>query len=352
MTTPRKPRLRRAAVAVVCLIAIAALGEVVLQTIGFGHPALAVLNDATQYELMPNQHIRRLWPLSDSWVAHVDTNQFGMRSMPISSQKQPNVLRIYFLGDSITYGTTQVDQSQIFTDLVRRELPSIVHQPVEVMDGAMSGWAIPNELAYLKEYGTVNADRVVLVLNDDDPTQPLSPKPYNFDIPSAEFNPKWGYQELWERALKPRLHVFFREHGVHLLESETYQDPGTTVGGDDAILRQNLQYLDQMCAYTRQNGAAFSILFIPFGTRYDDPNLDKKVAEGRAAIRAWAERNQVPFVSLAQELSTYPANSIRLPGHMHLNVRGNRAVATAIQKNWALLTSPAPEPVPAPVAAR
>src|ERR1700753_1129344 len=97
-TMPSSRKLRRRFL-ILCgvLLVVVVLGEVILQIIGFGHPALVVMNDITQYELLPNQHVRRLWPLSDSRVAHVDVNQFGMRSMPISPVKPPNTLRIYFL---------------------------------------------------------------------------------------------------------------------------------------------------------------------------------------------------------------------------------------------------------------
>jgi hypothetical protein len=331
----RKPWVRvrthvwtRVLVGCVSLLVVIALGEVVLEIIGFGHPALAVLNDTAQYELMPNQHIRRLWPLSDSWVSHVNTNQYGMRSLPISAVKQANTLRIYFLGDSITYGTTQVDQPQIFTDLARRELPSIVHQPVEVMDGAMSGWAISNELAYLKEHGTVQADRVILVLNDGDPAQPLSPKPYNYFIPSVEFNPKWGYQELWLRVAEPKLQGILGKHGVPMQHT-----------GDDVVIQENLQYLDQMRAYVQENHAALSILFIPLLGSDLDPAAREKAKIGKSAVAGWAARNQVPFLDIGPEMATSAPNSIVLRDHEHFNVLGNRKIATAIEQNWTKLTS-------------
>lgn len=326
--------LKQVLVAFGVLLVLIALGEVVLETIGFGHPALAVFNDSAQYELMPNQYIRRLWPLSDSWVAHVDTNQYGMRSMPISPVKPANALRIYFLGDSITYGTTQVDQSQIFTDLVRRDLPSIVHRPVEIMNGAMSGWAISNELGYLKEHGTVQADRVVLVLNDGDPAQPLSLKPYNYNIPSVEFNPRWGYQELWYRAIAAKLHRIFKNHGIPLLQSGVYQDPGLIVSDDTVVIQQNLRYLDQMQAYLEQNNTALSILFIPFPGTYLDSEANKRAAVARDAIAGWTARNGVPFLFIGPEISTPHPDEILLRDHGHFNVRGNREIATAIEHNW------------------
>ncbi len=103
------------------------------------------------------------------------TNEYGMRSDPIRPGRIPGTRRIYFLGDSMTYGTTQVDQSRLFTEIVHQRLPEQIHEPVEVMNGAISGWAPANELAYLREHGTLNADLVILVLNSGDPTQPMSP---------------------------------------------------------------------------------------------------------------------------------------------------------------------------------
>ena len=338
MPAPRKP-LKRVLIALIVLIVVIVLGEVVLQILGFGHPALSVLNDSSQYELIPNQHIRRLWPLSDSWVAHVDTNQYGMRSMPVSPVKPPNTLRLYFLGDSITYGTTQVDQSQIFTDLVRRDLPSIVHQPVEVLNGAMGGWAISNEFGFLKEHTPLQADRVILVLNDGDPAQPISPKPYNYIIPSAEYNPKWGYQEFWFRAAEPKLSKIFKKTGIPLLQGGAFQDPGLIVNDDAAMIRQNLQYLDQMRAYLQQNNTAFSILFIPFPGSYHVPIQDQRAAIARDAIAGWTARNRVPFLFIGPEIATSNPGSILLRDGAHFNALGNREIADAIVHNWTKLTS-------------
>jgi hypothetical protein len=341
MASASRKSYKRTFITLGLLLVVIALGEVVLQIIGFGHPALVVLNDAAQYELMPNQHIRRMWPLSDSKVAHVDTDQYGMRSMPVSPVKPPNTLRIYFLGDSITYGTTQVDQSQIFTDLVRRDLPNIVHQPVEVMDGAISGWAISNELGYLKEHGTLQADRLILVLNDGDPTQPLSPRPHDYGIPSTELNPKWGYEELWLRAVEPRLHRILSKHGIHLFKDMSTQDPGVTVGSDSAVLNQNLQYLGQMRDYLQQNHVAFSILFIPFPGILSDPVQSEHARIGKSAIAAWAMQNQVPFLDIGPGIITTNPSAILLRDHAHFNIKGNQKVADAIERNWAIL-SPTP----------
>ena len=351
MPTSRKP-FRRVLIACAILLILIALGEVVLQIIGFGHSALVVLNDASQYELMPNQHIRRLWPLSDSLAAHVDTNQYGMRSLPISPVKPANTLRIYFLGDSITYGTTQVDQSQIFTDLARRELPAIVNQPVEVLDGAISGWAISNELGYLKEHGTLQADRLILVLNDGDPAQPLSPKPHGYILPSTEFNPKWGYQELWFRALRPKVEGILRKHGIHLMQEDSLQDPGVSVDYNPTVLKQNLQYLGQIRDYLQQNHVAFSILFTPFPGIFSDPVQRENARVGKSAVAAWAAQNQVPFLDIGPWIMTSNPSAILLRDHAHFNVKGNREVADAIERNWAVLTSPPAQAASVPAIAK
>ena len=108
-------------VAGLCLALIFIAGELALEWMGFGSPPMVTLNPGVSYELQPGQSIVRRWPLSEDSVSHVKTNRMGMRSDEIGPAPAPGVLRIFFVGDSITYGTTQVDQDHIFTELVHHE---------------------------------------------------------------------------------------------------------------------------------------------------------------------------------------------------------------------------------------
>lgn len=311
-------------------------GEVCLQLLGFGHPALVTTDSPAQYEPVPNQCVWRVWPLSDSLIAHVCTNRFGMRSDPISEKKLPGTLRIYFLGDSITWGTTQVDQRQLFTEIVHRELTRQINRPVEVMNGSISGWAIANELAFLKEHGTLSADRVILVLNDGDPTQPMSPPPIDEGIPSLAHHPKFGYQELWERGLRPRLSQLLLKVNIHW-QVASIRDPGADIGSDSDVLRNNLVLLDKMNAFVMTSGNRLSILYIPFPSLHENNAAFAQAQVGKEAVEHWAERSGVPFVDLGPSMSQYPMDEVLLRDHIHFNIRGHREIATQIKAHWAEL---------------
>jgi len=329
-----KSRLRATSrIALAIFVVGPILGEAFLQLLGFGHPALVTSDSPAGYELLPRQSIRRLWPLSDSWISHVRTNRLGMRSDPLAETKPSGTLRIYFLGDSITYGTTQVDQSQLFSELVHRELPSLTHQSVEVMNGAISGWAIANEPAFVKEHGTLGADRLILVINDGDPTQPMASLPPNDGIPSLEHNPRWGFQELWDRGLRAKI------NGLLGRGADNFRDPGTTIAADALILQQNLGYLAELRSFVEASGGKLSILYIPFREAYDSAKLSAAAGPGRDAVETWAQQHSVPFFNIGADLARYPATSILLRDHTHFNVAGNRAIATAIEQHWTTLVN-------------
>lgn len=337
---------RRVLLACAVLAAAVVTGEILLQLMGLGHPLLVTTNSPANYEFAPNQHIWRTWPMSSSLISLARTNQYGMRSPRIASVPPRGTLRVYFLGDSIPYGTTQVSQSQIFVSRIRQELPAIVHEPVQAMDGACSGWAISNELAYLEEHGTLGASRIILVLNDGDPMQPESPAPtktVNTGIPTLNNHPIFGYQELWDRGLEPMLYrklIAWHVESVHLRNAA---DPGDTVAENMAALKANLRYLTRMQQYVQKSGAQMSIVFVSLNLKMKDPDVAAPANFGRQAIQEWASQHDVPFLNLIPTLSKYPQNSIRLRLHVHFNVKGNAIIAAAILKHWSML-----DPVAAP----
>src|SRR5205085_2864502 len=110
-----------------------------------------------------------------------DINSAGMRSEPIRTPKPSDELRIMFVGDSVLYGMTHVDQSKIATTILARELPTQLHRPVEVLNASAGGWAIGNEVGYLRSRGTFQSDVVVFVLNTYDMGQP-----FNDSVPGVE----------------------------------------------------------------------------------------------------------------------------------------------------------------------
>ncbi len=328
--------------AVLCALLVAG-GECVLEWMGLGHPILVTRQSAAKYELAPNQYVQRRWPLSDGPISRVWTNRYGMRSGAVTAERPPGVLRLYFLGDSMTYGTTEVDQSKIFASLVGEELPGVVHERVQVLDGAAGGWAPANELAYLREHGTMDANRVILVLNDGDPMQPEAAAPDNEETPSVKMHPVFGYQELWDRALEPLITEKLVQWRLIPAPKALQGQAGDAVISNQEVLAENLQVLTEMHKLVDGSGGKMSIAFLPFVQSDFDSHTMYLVNEGRDAVKQWAARHGVPFLDLTQDLTPY-GNRIRLRDHLHLNVEGNALVAHAIVRDWGLLDStPKPE---------
>ena len=297
-----------------CLLICTLGAEAILRfALGLGNPVLIAADPACRYILKPDQNVYRFF-------GHVSINHFGMRSEAVPKQRTPGTLRVLFVGDSMTYGTTQVDQREIFSERVHTALPGIIHRPVEVLNASAGAWAPANELAYLRSRGTFQADVVVLVLNDGDISQPMSSMR---DVGDAlpHIKPSSAIGELYERYLK-----------VHIFHVKPKIDAGDSVKLDaSSVVQENLQVFDQIQQLVARSGARLVVLFVPF--RLDFPEI---VRQPETTITAWTATHHVPLIDLSATEALYPAKEITLDG-IHLNAKGNSIVAQAVEASWAHL---------------
>ncbi len=278
---------------------------------GLASPVLIARDSACEYILKPDQRVHRFF-------ADTITNHYGMRSEEVPARRNPGRLRILFVGDSLTYGTSRVDQSQIFTEILHRELPSIVHKPVDVLNASAGAWAPDNEVSYIRSRGIFQSDIVVFVLNDGDVTQPRATMDdVGEGTPSKR--PATAIGELWTRYLKPRLF-----HGF------TRSDAGTSIAPHaDQIVRANLNDLDAADALVTAQGGRMVIIFLPF--RLDVPD---KSAPAQATLRGWCDAHHVPMLDLTAAELPYSVKDLDLDNGYHFNARGNAIVAEGILKLW------------------
>lgn len=164
--------------------------------LGLGDPPLYVLDPKIEYMLAPSQDCRRFGNV-------FQTNRFGMRSDELAEKKTfPDELRVLVVGDSIVNGGARVDQADLATSVLQRELRQRLGRAVTVANISAGSWGPINQLAYLEKYGLFDADIVLLVLNSEDVA----------DVPGLEsIGPQWprhklvfALQEIGERYL-PRL---------------------------------------------------------------------------------------------------------------------------------------------------
>jgi hypothetical protein len=150
--------------------------------LGLGDPPLSQTHPTIEYLFKPNQHVHRFGHL-------FATNRYGMRSDDFPPQKtDPRELRVIVYGDSVVNGGNLTDQSRLATTHLRQTLQATLHRPVVVGNASAGSWGPPNELAYLQQFGVLDADIVVLVLSSSDygdaPTfEPLSPATHPTEKP-------------------------------------------------------------------------------------------------------------------------------------------------------------------------
>jgi lysophospholipase L1-like esterase len=285
--------------------------ELVLRlAIGLGNPVLITPDFEAGYILKPNQDVVRFFCRS-----RIDRN--GMRSDPFNGTPAPDTLRILFVGDSITYGTTRVDQKDIFTEILHRNLAKVVHKPVEILNASAGGWAIDNEVSYVHSRGIFGAQKVVLVLNSGDAGQPRSRiEGVGDDLPSVL--PASALEELWSRFLAQRLHL-----------KATKVDSGDVSLDDSQQIRANLNELEELLKLVSSHGAELAIVYIPFRKDIPTPN-----AKFDGLLQTWANAHRVPFIDTTSTLTAHAPNEVCLRDNTHLNKLGHQLVAQEIERQW------------------
>lgn len=301
--------------AVVASLLLPVLLELLLRlVVGLGDPVVYQSDPDCGYLPAPNQHVKRMG-------CRNDINAFGMRSPPVESQKRAGLLRALFLGDSVTYGTTHVDQGQIFTSLVGPELKRRLGREVEVLNASAGAWAIGNEWGYLRSRGTFGADVVIFVLNTGDFTQPFNRQSLVTEMGYPDHKPLLAMQEAWERYLRPRL-----------LGLSMAVDAGSmpSASADDAMISENLSRLEQARELILTAGGHLGIVYSPaIGPGWDEPAQRAALAR----FKQWAAEETVEFLDLTPVYTSHPHDEI-FQDAIHLKPAGNELVSRAICDDW------------------
>jgi hypothetical protein len=142
----------------ISFVSLIVVAELVLRLFGFGNAILYRTDVHAGYYPAPNQQEHR-------YGGFFQTNAYGMRAPDFDPVKKPGTLRILMLGDSTLYGGSFVDQRDLYARLLDDALdakPGV--NSVEVLNMAANAWGPFNELGYVEEFGTFDADVAVIAL--------------------------------------------------------------------------------------------------------------------------------------------------------------------------------------------
>jgi lysophospholipase L1-like esterase len=293
----------RALLAVVLLLAVT---ECVLRLgFGFGHPLLYVPDARAGYIAAPNQDLHRL----GAWI-HI--NEYGMRSGDVRQPKPFMARRLLFVGDSVTFGTTYVDQERIFTTLIQDALDRRHGEVTEVLNASAGGWAPENEYGYLTSRGTFDADFVIFVVNTNDLGQPFEQFKASPQFPVKD--PLTATGEVLERYVAPRI-----------ISGIQTSDPGSlpTSEPDPAVEIRVLQALSQATAFARSHGAVFMLVFSPTDAAELQTPAWKKAIEN---LKIWAHDSKVTLIDMSARYSRYEREQVYFDG-LHLRPFGHQLIA-------------------------
>ncbi len=190
------------------------MAELAARMLGLGNPILYVNDPVAGYYPAPNQKLTRMRG------ARVETNQFGMRAPDYGADKPAGAFRILALGDSTLWGTTAVDQDEIYPRRLERLLRAgYGGRELQVLNIGVNAWGPFHELGYVEKFGTFGADLALICL------------------PAADlWRPKYGLASLPYFSTWAKPHLALEEE----LRSLAWRYIGTMVG---PYSREGLKYL-------------------------------------------------------------------------------------------------------------
>ncbi|MFB2833805.1 SGNH/GDSL hydrolase family protein [Floridanema evergladense] len=289
--------------------------EVILRVgFGLGNPVLVQADSFTGYRFQPNQNLFRLGK-------KVQYNQYSQRSEPITLKKPPEKLRILMTGDSVLNGGNPTDQSRTITELFKAKLSASGH-PAEVLNASAGSWGIGNALGYLREFGTFNADAVILQIGIHDLTQPTSTSTIVGHHPAFPTHPPLlATQDAWNRYIWPQV---AGKLGYSLPNGDFASSPRSL--SPDQQFKQNMQHFKEIITLVRSKNIPVFVLFTP---NRDDLLPKTNVPKYKPEFFRLLKFLQIPVIDTQTNWSTLSPATVAtyFRDDVHLTVQGNQAVA-------------------------
>jgi GDSL-like Lipase/Acylhydrolase family len=276
--------------------------------LGFGNPLLYLADDQIGYLLAPNQDVRR-------FGHRIMVNAYSMRSPAISPARSPDSLRVFLIGDSVANGGWWTDQADTISTLMQQQLSTAALgiAQVEVLNASANSWGPRNELAYLKRFGTFDAQVVVLLLNTDDlfATTPTSVQ-VGRDRNYPNRKPPLALIEVISRYILPP---------VKIPELETIQaEKGDRVG-------INLAAIQQIKTLLQASQAHLVVGLTPLLRETGTTGPRDYEVKARQRLHTFTEQETIPYVDFLPIFNTASDVKTLYHDHIHLSPLGNRTVS-------------------------
>jgi len=243
--------------------------------LGLGDPPLYQTHTTIEYMPQPSRTYTR-------FGNRISINRYSMRSPDFEPTKTSDEFRVLVLGDSVPFGGSRVDDTSLATSHLDALLRERLKKNVVVANVSAGSWGPPNMLAYLREFGTFDADVVVMLLNGDDASDVPLFAPLSAEMPTR--TPTLALEEVAGRYLPRYL--------AALTGGDAPLPPA--MNADDVALAT--QAVRQMTTMIRERNAK------PVGVLYwRRSEIQGEPRGGLATLRGEFEQLHVPIVESREE---------------------------------------------------
>lgn len=158
------------------------LVEVCLHKImGLGNPVIYDSNPLYGFRPLPNKEYSRLYG------ANITFNNLSLRANNDWDENTDN--KILFLGDSVTYGGSHIDNKQLFSYLAVKDL-----KQYQSGNAGVNGWGVENIYGLIVESDFLPAEIYITTLPEGDFYRGLS---QISGLPFFNISPRFALNELW-----------------------------------------------------------------------------------------------------------------------------------------------------------
>jgi lysophospholipase L1-like esterase len=292
----------------IAIILLVILTEIILRiTVGLGNPLLYIADPEIGYLIAPNQKTRRHGNL-------IEINQYSMRNKPINQTRDNDTFRIFLIGDSIANGGWWTDQNKTISALLEQQLSGNISNfsHLEVLNASANSWSPRHELAYLKKFGTFDAQIIILLLNTDDffGLQPSSLVVGN-DSNYPDKKPVLACQELWEKVTPNKSNKIINNKP---------KEKGDLVG-------KNLNSIIQIKAIAHQNKAQLILGITPLKREVIPPYSRDFEKKARTRLEQLATNQNIVYVDFLPIFQQQENPESLYHDHIHLSDRGTKLVS-------------------------
>lgn len=277
------------------------LTEVIGRQMGLCDPVLSIVDPDMEYRFAPNQesHIRG---------KRIKINSVSMRS----DEVDPNRSHILLLGDSVIWGGTMVDQSELASTLVEQALGA---DRVQVLNASAGSWGPPNLLAYVRKFGTFDAKTAIIVVSSQDANDAMT------FVPLVGVNSSFPDRKPVSVTLE-----LIRRYIPRFLELAT-SGSSVTSDSDQAIDESVMESLKELILELRRQGIRVIVVMHPLRAEVQATSLNQAWSTMEKVVQdaggEWFDARQI-YRTYGHRGQTLYRDAI------HLTVTGQQALSRAI----------------------